>query len=157
MCRSHRCEATRGGRERWARGGPGAARRRCQLRRPQIRAPCPQELSTDVESVDDGVDRRVPDRVIRVQTRLLSSWIDGAERGWRIFLHGPGDRIVPGQSGIMGAAERLSPAWSPGDPRDTPPNPHVVHKACGKRGCPASTARVVSRGIPNARAGIGRR
>lgn len=60
---------------------PGAVRRRCQLRRPQIRAPCPQELSTDVEGVDDGVDRRVPGGVMRAQTRVLSSWIDGAERG----------------------------------------------------------------------------
>ena len=78
---SHRCGAARGGRERWARGGPGAAGRGCQLRRPQIRTPCPQELSTDVEGVDDGVDRRVPGGVMRAQTGVLSSWIDGAERG----------------------------------------------------------------------------
>ena len=136
---------------------PGAAGRGCQLRRPQIRAPCPQELSTDVEGVDDGVDRPVPGGVMRAQTRVLSSPAAGTKGEWRIFLHSAGDRIVPGQNWILRLAARLSPARSPGDPHDTPPNPHVVHKACGKRGCPASTARVVSRGIPNARAGIGRR
>ena len=128
-----------------------------QLGRPQMHGSSPQKLSTPVENVDSGVDRTA------CRGRFLpeAGGVDvsrSTPEGWGDFF----STVLHTSKPLVRCRFLRSPGSSPHRcPQGVHATRRVLHtlstRAVGNAVAPASGPGVVSCGIPNARAGIGRR